>query len=105
MNLAMILAASLVTPAGYNTGQSISDQCGKSSAYLLGYVAGLADGTDNVAAAHPKTRAFCLPADVTLARLEGVVCTYLRQNPPNDMGITNAALHVSRALAIAFPCK
>jgi hypothetical protein len=105
MKLALVVVALLANPVGFNTGQSITDQCGTKSPYLLGYIAGLADGLDNVKEAHPATAAFCLPPDVTLAQLESVVCTYLGQHPPKDMGITNAALHVTRALSAAFPCR
>jgi hypothetical protein len=104
MKLALVVAASLANPVGFNTSQSIADQCGTKSSYLLGYLAGLADSFDNIKEAHPTTQAFCLPPDVTLAQIESVVCTYLGQRPPRDMGLTNAALHATRALAAAYPC-
>jgi hypothetical protein len=82
MQLALVVAALLANPVGFNTGQSITDLCGAKSPYLLGYIAGLADGLDNVKEAHPGTKAFCLPPDVTLAQLESVVCTYSDRTRP-----------------------
>lgn len=118
MLLALSLLAGLAAapPAPATTGMEILRQCRAATkdvggnvdaaimgAHCLGYLAGIADGHEIVAALKPDARLWCEPAEGLQAEQRAMVVIRFLEKNPNELHKSGRTL-VVRAFKAGFPC-
>lgn len=92
--------------AVFYDGEALLEACERKVAFVNGvcegYVTGLADAAAHFSKHEGVDEGFCIPADIKVSKLIGVVVDYLEAHK-GSIG-DDAAIYVRRAFTEAFPC-
>jgi len=108
--LCVVLVVGMAGPAvgAYVDGNFILRTCrdktdNEKQAFCMGYVGGVSDTSDTVAASYTGAAKVCKPAGVTLPQIADLAIAWLKANPSKRH--FSASTVVVIALVEAFPCK